>query len=140
VTNETYTGQQFEPVFFEAMDKWFKGGRLGPDPRGEWEFLMADHNLTWTAGAATPSFTSQTYRWRPAPKRTVMIGGKELVAPEREAPAVGDPYFIIRSLEVSPLTWDAGQVDTRYLASGIVFLTRKDAEAMRVAQMQERLG
>jgi hypothetical protein len=140
MANETYTGQQFEAVFFEAVHKWIQGGKIGPDPRNLWQ-LKDYGDTSWINSFCTPQFGSATiYRWRPAKKRTVMIGGKELVAPEREAPAIGAPYFIIRSLEVSPFTWYASQVDTRYLASGIVFLTREDAEAMRVAQMKERLG
>jgi hypothetical protein len=73
------TGPEFEPLFFEAMDKWFKSGKVGPDPRGEWDSIDREHpEWLHPENPYMPSFKAQQYRWRPAKKRTVIIGGKEL--------------------------------------------------------------
>jgi hypothetical protein len=79
-----------------------------------------------------------TYRWRP--KRTVMIGGKELVAPEREAPKNGSIYWSSEDAASFKNIWGGSNGEFLLLGVGKIFLTGEDAEAMRVAQMQERLG
>ena len=132
-----YTRAEFEIEFARADYEWKLGGKVGVDPRTQWE---SECHGGWTRpdGAVTPTFSPDfSYRWKPIPKRMVRIGyfgerglvSEELVAPEVEAPKDGTTYF--RFFEPAyAQTWSSDSRDAVRLASGEVFLTREDATAM----------
>jgi hypothetical protein len=78
------------------------------------------------------------YRWKPAPKRTVIIDGVELVAPETAAPK--GEYFFISVAMVESKRWGDYEYEKRWLRNGLIFLTHEDAMAMYEAQRKQRLG
>lgn len=136
------TSSEFEIAFYEAMVKWAAGGKVGPDPRGEWEFAPFD-SLAWVQGRnIIPYFEPHTlYRWKPAKKHTVIIDGVELVAPEVDAPEKGKMVFIETANGcVYTWKWAGEDYDGELLANGSVFLTREDCQAMADAQHNQRLG
>jgi hypothetical protein len=137
---KTYTAQEFEVPFHRAMHEWVAGGKVGVDPRENWEFLINEDR--WRSPLkATPSFTTGvTYRWKPSKKRTVIIGGQELVAPETVKPPAMAEYFILSRDYVSGMYWDDTPEEEGWLKSGIVFLEKKDAQAMIDVQRKQRLG
>jgi len=135
---------KFEIAFYEAMSKWVSGGKAGPDPRGEWEYQQAATGLWFGVGKnpCMPAWDLPAYRWKPAKKRTVTIGGVELVAPETDAPALGSTYFTeITDGDVSTnFNWECDSMDVGALKNGKVFLSREDCQAMSDAQRKQRIG
>ena len=142
---KTYTADEFGIEFYTKMAEWVQGGKVGPDPRGEWEY-QGHINAKWMSfvGNCVPSPTfddpREKYRWRPAKKRTVVIDGVELVAPEVDALEYGNAYFAegFGGL-VDELFW-CDDTDPMALANGKVFLTREDCQAMADAQRKQRMG
>jgi hypothetical protein len=136
-----YTAEQFEIEFFTKYVKWLKGGRVGPDPRDMWQFFDGDTE-NWESGfGIQPVFSWGKYRWKPTPKRTVVIDGKTLVAPELEPLENGQIYFRINQFgHVDYLSWDYSFPDTLPLKNGLIFLTPEDARAMFEAQKAQRLA
>ena len=134
-----YTGAEFEIEFARADYEWKLGGKVGVDPRTQWE---SECHGGWTRpdGAVTPTFSPDfSYRWKPIPKRTVWIGykdkngaghEKELVAPEVEAPPMNSAYFHIFGARPANSVWNAHYVDMLRLDDGELFLTLEDAAAM----------
>ena len=139
--SKTYTSQEFEIEFYAAMVNWASVGKVGPDPRGEWEFY---YEGCWTNhGTNFPNFCChRAYRWKQPKKRTVPIGGVELVAPEIEEPASGTVYYAEDwTGTIFPKSWVGHYlVEDSALANGKVFLTREDCQAMADAQREQRLG
>lgn len=132
--------QEFEVAFYEAMHKWVTGGKVGPDPRGEWECMIEDG---WIGNnfPCTPAFSELGYRWKPTPKRTVTIDGVELVAPEVDAPTYGAEIFVeTADGKMNSWKFTGSGFDVRLLANGKVFLTREDCQAMVDFQRNQRLG
>ena len=135
-----YTGAEFEIEFARAWLKFVEGGKVGVDPRTQWQSrLYAD--LTWYgSGSTPPNYLSENlYRWKPIPKRMVTIGyqnslkcwcTKELVASEVEAPKNKSVFYTITNPIEQPAMWDGGEICQRWLKEGSVFLTREDATAM----------
>lgn len=137
----TYTGKEFEPVFFDRMHQWFVGGCKGPDPRGEWEGRHCPGCEWGRHGIDKFRGDEWEYRWKPAKPRTVIIDGVELIAPEREAPMTGTAFFIVVSDgAIIEQTWGSNIVQNGRLAFGNVFLTREAAQAMADVQRKQRLG
>jgi len=141
---KTYTADEFEIAFYKAMHEWASGGKVGKLPRGNWEYRYSKSE-DWRQSSElphTPSFDDLAqYRWKPAKKRTVVIDGVELVAPEVDAPEVRSPIFIeLAQGDVSQWLWEGRKADVKALASGKVFLTKEDAQAMADAQRKQRLG
>jgi hypothetical protein len=134
------TAQEFEVVFYEAMHKWVAGGKVGPDPRGEWEAHVSGR---WQppSSPCVPSPLSFEYRWKPSKKRTVIIDGVELVAPEVGEPKEKAEYFYERTDGgIDTEYWDNHDFDKKILTIGKMFLTRKDCQAMADFQRNQRLG
>ena len=142
MTQREYTGAEFEIEFARAWLEYVVGGKVGVDPWTQWEHKNGV-NLEWRGHESRqwPNFGEGVfYRWKPAAKRMVTIGyfkktgvhgwiEKELVAPEVEAPKDGTTYF--RFFEPAyAQTWSSDSRDAVRLASGEVFLTREDAQAM----------
>ena len=143
----TYGSQAFKIAFTDAMLNWYKGGKVDPDPRGQWECIDPPRG-GWIAGhRGPPSFSlTTTYRWKPAKKRIVIIGGVELVAPETVAPETVAPVdgttfiYEMGNGSVEDCPWTGSAFDKRSLANGKVFLTSEDCQAMSDAQRKQRLG
>jgi hypothetical protein len=133
---KTYTAQEFEVEFYRAMHEWVQGGKVGVDPRENWEFDPGIN--TWSECYGTPTFNSTGYRWKPAKKRTVTIDGVELVAPEMVEPK--GEYFFISVALVESKRWVGYEYEKRWLKGGLIFLTHEDAQAMYEAQRKQRLG
>lgn len=133
--------QQFEVAFYEAMHKWVTGGKVGPDPRAEWELAdVGDPN--WIRSCGMPQFEAGfQYRWKPTPKRTVTINGVEVVAPEVDMPTIGTVVFI-ETANGCVAQWGCNgeQYDKELLAHGKFFLTREDCQAMADVQRKQRIG
>jgi hypothetical protein len=136
-----YTAEQFEIEFFTKYVKWLKGGRVGPDPRDMWQFFDGDTE-NWESGfGIQPVFSWGKYRWKPIPKRTVVIDGKTLVAPEREPLENGQAYFKLNYFGRNDAwCWDNSYSDMDNLNFGLIFLTQEDAQAMFEAQKAQRLA
>ena len=134
--------KEFEVVFYAQMSEWVSGGKVGPDPRGEWECRDPKEHIWDGEGVTTPYFaTGLEYRWKQPKKRTVTIDGVELVAPEVDAPANGADYYVESwDGEVMQPVWSVDLTDRRMLANGKVFLTHKDCQAMAAFQRKQRLG
>jgi hypothetical protein len=141
MTEKTYTGKEFAPVFYNAMVAWYDGGCVGANPTTLWECKditplagMIEDN-TWDSRPTMPTFVSAyQYRWKPKPKRMVTIGypnksklwiEKTLVAPEAVAPKI---YFKLGC--DSKMEWVENTQHRKLLQDGEVFLTREDAQAM----------
>jgi hypothetical protein len=142
--SKTFTAQQFEIEFYAAMSKWVSGGKVGPDPRGEWEWRdTPTSSWDFSICMREPMWLSDCeYRWKPAKKRTVLIDGVELVAPEVGAPTDGAQFFI-ESMDGIVLMheWNISDLEHRVaLKNGKVFLTREDAQAMADALRKQRMG
>ena len=139
---KTFTAKEFEIEFYKAMHEWLQGGKVGPDPRGQWECASENTANSWVQHMVTPRFLDDKtlYRWKPAKKRTVVIDGVELVAPEVNALEYGNAYFAegFGGL-VDELFW-CDDTDPMALANGKVFLTREDCQAMADAQRKQRMG
>jgi hypothetical protein len=137
---KTYTAAEFEVEFYRAMHEWVAGGKVGIDPRENWEFLISEGK--WRSPRVSPSFVVPRvpYRWKPAKKRTVIIDGQELVAPETVKPPAMAEYFILLRDYVASMYWDDTPAEEGWLKSGIVFLEKKDAQAMLDVQRKQRLG
>jgi hypothetical protein len=139
---KTYTAKEFEISFYEAMSKWLSGGKVGPDPRGEIEFRP---NSGWNWSEAHADQLEGTeggeYRWKQPKKRTVVIDGVELVAPEVDAPAIGTPYYTECSSGSSDCwIWDDDTFDREALKNAKVFLSSEYCQAMADAQHKQRMG
>jgi hypothetical protein len=132
---KTYTAEEFEVEFYRAMHEWAKGGKVGVDPRENWQKHVYGR---WLSDDEAPCFSFGEYRWKPAPKRTVIIDGVELVAPETDAPK-GKYFFILVAL-VESKNWGGYEYEKRWLKEGLIFLTAEDAKAMYEAQRKQRLG
>jgi hypothetical protein len=82
------------------------------------------------------------YNWRikhqPAPKRTVVIGKRTVVAPEVEAPASGSEYWIPH--ESYTYIWNNDSIDQEYLEAGRIFLDKYDAKMCSDALTHILLG
>jgi hypothetical protein len=125
----TWKGQEFEREWHRAMLEWIDGGRVGEPPY--WQFKGSDKADWDDGGANRPAwFPNTEFRWAPKPKRTVTINGKVLVAPEVDAPAFGSMFFSASVCGVDFMTWTNSTLDQKTLASGELFLTREDAQAM----------
>lgn len=135
-----YTGPAFEIEFARAWLKYVEGGKVGVDPRTQWEHKSggvprwSDHPI-----AQHPGFAEGVlYRWKPAPKRMVTISYKTdkmalpvartVVAPEVEAPPKGQTYF--HGENCNRFIWDGLDFERKQLADGLVFLAKEDAQAM----------
>jgi len=70
-----YTGEEFEIEFARAWYEYVKGGKIGIDPRRNWQ-VRGDVIDEWSILIqGVPQFcTGDTYRWKPLPKRMVHIG------------------------------------------------------------------
>ena len=135
--------QEFEVAFYEAMYKWVAGGKVGSDPREEWEYgYKVDEWRNSNSKPKAPEFDTNThYRWKPTPKRTVTIDGVELVAPEVVAPNENAEYFYEHSGGKIRMEWWEGiDFDKTILSNGKVFLTHEDCQAMSDVQRKQRLG
>ena len=140
--SKTFTVQQFEIEFYLAMSDWAREGKVGPDPRGEWEYQQIS-NATWheTFAPATPEWDLHAYRWKQPKKRTVIIDGVELVAPEVKAPDSGTKYYREGGDGmVYEGMWGTSDWDRHSIANGKLFLTREDCQVMADAQRKQRLG
>ena len=138
----TYTAQQFEIKFYEAMAKWAAGGKVGPDPRGEWEYQQSATGRWFdvTNIPGMPAWDMYAYRWKPAKKRTVFIDGVELVATEVDVPAKHSSIFLENGRgEISQYVWNDDSWAYGALKNGKIFLTREDAQAMADAQRKQRI-
>jgi hypothetical protein len=140
--SKEYTGPEFEVEFARAWLKYVEGGKVGVDPRTQWEHKSggvprwSDHPI-----AQHPGFAEGVlYRWKLKQKRMVTIGyqnalncwcTKELVAPEVEAPPIGEPFYVAGILKAYAVSgWTNGGADNEWFAAGLLFLTREDAQAM----------
>ena len=140
-----FTGQKFVPVFYRALADWHEGGKVGLDPRDNWEIRSKlDHVwMTCITKQKTPAFFDHMiYRLKPLPKRRVAIGyanvdgeagvnngsnWKTLVAPETVAPAEGKEYFAKGRVH----TWYNNDIGCKQdLRSGRVFLCCEDSNDM----------
>ena len=136
-----YTGPEFRLEFKRADYEWEKGGRVGPDPRTQWEHKSggvprwSDHPI-----AQHPGFAEGVlYRWKLAPKRMVTISYKTdkmalpvartVVAPEVEA-LLPDTVFYRFKDPHHVQRWCGGKQDRLDLTAGEVFLAREDAQDM----------
>ena len=88
-----------------------------------WEFFdSSDGFLCWKL------LEGSTIEWRIAPK-TVMIGEHEVPAPEREAPEVGQKFWIVDPFSnFTPFHWNGSVACYRALNDGFVHLTEKAAQ------------
>ena len=134
--------KEFEIEFYDRMSRWVQGGKTGPDPRGEWEFRIGGKWSASTGVHIDPTFSEVTqYRWKPAKKRTVIIGGIELVAPEVDALHVGAKFYSEGLTgKVDDWKWGNHPCDYQALKNGKVFLTHEDCQAMADAQRKQRMG
>jgi hypothetical protein len=136
MTEKTYTGAEFAPVFYRAMAEWHEGGCVGGDPRERWEANQPMAG-TWAGSIDTPSFNvCNTYRWKPKQKRLVTIGyrdkfgtliAKTLVAPKTVAPDVGVRVHFLESLSEP---WTDNEFQKEWMRRGKMFLTSEDRDAM----------
>ena len=100
-----------------------------------WEYSQ-DDGTTWhgfDAGVQPCWLVNTEYRRKP---KTITINGRELVAPERVAPAVGAKYWIpsLHALDyIGTNQWTDDSSDRRWLECGMVFLRRDDATALTKA-------
>ena len=123
----TWKGQEFEREWHRAMLEWIEGGRVGEHPA--WQ--SSEDEIFWRLAVCyEPDYRTKFFRWAPKPKRTVTINGKVLVAPEVVAPAFGSMFFSASVCGVDFMTWTNSTLDQKTLASGELFLTREDAQAM----------
>ena len=69
------------------------------------------------------------YRIKP---NTITIGGKELNAPMRVAPVMGNQYWVpcLGDKCMNSYAWADDEVDTLYLGTGLCFSTEADAKAV----------
>ena len=136
-----YTGPEFEVEFARADYEWKKGGKVGPNPQMLWEYKNTRAvGMDWTTHHHYPSFYEYgIYRWKPKPKRMVTIGyadsnniwrDRTLIAPEMDAPAVNEKYWLCVLQKPVEHIWHCCDLDRCWLESGCVFLTREDADAM----------
>ena len=140
MTQKEYTGPEFEIEFARAWLKYVEAGKVGVDPRTQWEHKSggvprwADHPI-----AQHPGFAEGVlYRWKPQPKRMVTISYKtdkmalpvarELVAPEVEAPKEDTKYWVLNITGYNQ--WTGSNLDRARLARGDVFPTLEDRDAM----------
>jgi len=136
------TAQEFKIAFTKAMLTWYEGAEVGTDPRGEWEYSFCGYMWRTTPGdAAIPTFNSEaTYRWKQPNKRTITIDGVELVAPELAAFEVGTYVYVMTLASAESHIWGSPCCNYDWLAMGLIFLTREDAQAMSDAQRKQRMG
>ena len=136
MTQKEYTGPEFEIEFARAWLKYVKAGKVGIDPRRNWQ---VECGRAWANFDRIPECADdRPHRWKPAPKRAITIGyeshdgaewiSKELVAPEVEAPPMGTPIYL---LDKKPeVEWEDRPWLVSWLNAGLVFLAREDAQAM----------
>ena len=137
MTKKEYTGPEFEVEFARAWLKYVEGGKVGADPRRNWECSQSDQ--LWLGDQGFPVCVStREYRWKPIPKRMIEIGycnsaghinWRKLGAPEVEAPAMGTIFYRHKDPHHVP-RWCGGKQDYLDLKAGEIFLTREDAQAM----------
>lgn len=141
MTQKEYTGPEYEIEFARAWLKYVEGGKVGVDPRTQWEHKSggvprwSDHPI-----AQHPGFAEGVlYRWKLAPKRMVTISYKtdkmalpvarELVAPEVEAPKDGTMVYLV-SPSCGPYEFRISDWGDERLKEGRVFLNAEDRDAM----------
>jgi hypothetical protein len=139
MTQKEYTGPEFEIEFARAWLAYLEAGKVGVDPRRNWECSQSDQ--LWLGDQGFPVCVStREYRWKPIPKRMIEIGycnsaghinWRKLVAPEVEAPPIGEPFYVAGILKAYAVSgWTNGGADNEWFAAGLLFLTREDAQAM----------
>lgn len=99
-------------------------------PNGDYSISIKDNELFIADGVGRGIIKSCGWQIK---KPTITINGIELVAPEREPLQDGDRYYRLAFNEINSIIWDGGNIDNGYMEKGQIFLTKKDAEAMRDA-------
>lgn len=136
MTEKTYAGKEFAPIFYRALADWYAKGRVGANPALLWEYKETKLSEWQSRGTKYPMFNATEYRWKARAKRKVTIGyqneselwiEKSLVAPETVAPKVGSTYY---RLNASSCVWNGVHADYLAMWNGEVFLTKEDTQAM----------
>ena len=68
-----YTGPEFEIEFARAWLAYLEAGKIGVDPKENWE--IHDDMEKWLKSFGWPQFAPESrYRWKPATKRKQWVG------------------------------------------------------------------
>ena len=97
-------------------------------PWERWEELPISGNRVWRAMNDNPTW-HPNWEYRRKPK-TISINGFEVPEPLREAPKIGQSYFIaeISNESVVSITWGNDEIDNRWFSRGLIHLTKEAAE------------
>ena len=135
-----YIGEAFRPIFNAAMAAWWANDCKEVCPMNNWD--CKTFSGFWDTGCidAEPGCSLGTiYRFKPAPKQTVVVGYRDvmgwwheqsLVAPETVAPEVGSTVWLLDNSHVPLVGFQHNDCTKEWLKDGELFLTREDAQAM----------
>jgi len=107
----------------------------------DWEVKVRESS-PWRRFCDVNWHPENIYRHNPLPK-TITIGDVEVKAPEREELERGTSYFVPRFNDNTGyciINWNFDNVDSQYLASGLVHLCKEDAIAHKEAIVKLNLG
>lgn len=75
------------------------------------------------------------------PKKTILVNGVEVPAPETKMPEIGAQYYtpqisaLDRDKKFKEYPWDGGSFDKSYLEAGLIYLNKEDAIERAKAMM-----
>lgn len=97
---------------------------VDPDIPGVWTDITAEEAL---ASVSAETYAPEDMRVKPD---TVIINGREVLAPLREAPTCGTEYYhVSRSKTFTKYVWRNSVMDYNFLDMGVVFLSKEDVAA-----------
>lgn len=70
--------------------------------------------------------------------RTIRIGSRDVPAPLDEMPEEGERYYFLRDLDRAPFTlsWNNSELERGWFESRLLYKTKEDAEAVRLALLE----
>lgn len=116
-------------IHAELMAQYAEDARETKKPWERWEFYEEADKAWFTVDGSPLWHTEIQYRRKP---RTITINGREVPEPMREAPDVGNLYYVvIVSAEsvVSNHKWQNDQFDKKWLSRGLIHSTKEAAIA-----------
>ena len=109
-----------------AIEYWTRAAEDDQEWKN-WEYKSFTTGA-WEKVQGYPSFYPGVEFRRIKKQKYIRIGDVDVPAPEREAPAVGTPYFNLRYQFEDEYGWMGSEFDFKLLNSGVVHLTAENAK------------
>lgn len=123
LTVNNFKENYMKHVHADLMMKYAEIAQRDPKP---WTyFQVSDDSVKWFNCVQEVQFLSKNnYRLKP---RTINVNGFEVPEPIRQM-SVGNIYYIVKTPFVEGITCNSEPYETQLISSGVVHLTRENAE------------